>query len=242
MILPPKKAPRMPSHMITNPGFLPKPWSAARSRTPRAIISHYLVYAVVAIGAAIGALQCYLQYKGVMLDRQPLCLVFEENFDDAETVFGQIGTKGGSFMREVNMDGFGFASFLSIFPFSKPYYRNGEFEMTTASTNNSFVKDGYLYIVPTLTSDSLGSNAIVDNTVYNITGCTFNITRPDNGYIIKNGQRVFDSDSYYKSCSRVANATAGTIINPVQSARLTTRYSASIKYGRVEIKAKMPTG
>jgi beta-glucanase (GH16 family) len=59
---------------------------------------------------------------------------------------------------------------------------------------------------------------------------------------MKNGQHVFDADNYYKSCSRVANATAGTIINPVQSARLTTRYSASIKYGRVEIRAKMPTG
>ncbi|KAF8236768.1 concanavalin A-like lectin/glucanase [Tricholoma matsutake] len=216
----------MPSHMITNPGSLPKPWAAARSRTPRAIISYYLVYAVVAIGAAIGALQCYFQYKGVMLDRQPLCLVFEENFDDPATVFGQVGTKGGSFMREVNMDGFG----------------NGEFEMATASTNNSFVKNGYLYIVPTLTSDSIPSNSIFGNTVYNITGCTFNITRPDNGYIFKNGQRVFDADGYYKSCSQVANTTSGTIINPVQSARLTTRYSASIKYGRVEIKAKMPTG
>lgn len=114
--------------------------------------------------------------------------------------------------------------------------------MATASTNNSFVKNGYLYIVPTLTSDSIPSNSIFGNTVYNITGCTFNITRPDNGYIFKNGQRVFDADGYYKSCSQVANTTSGTIINPVQSARLTTRYSASIKYGRVEIKAKMPTG
>jgi hypothetical protein len=106
--------------MITNPGFLPKPWAAARSRTPRAIISYYMVYTVVAIGAAIGALQCYLQFKGVMLDRKPLCLVFEENFDDANQVFGQPGTKGGSFMREVNMDGFGFVyrfSSIQLFRF-----------------------------------------------------------------------------------------------------------------------------
>jgi hypothetical protein len=114
--------------------------------------------------------------------------------------------------------------------------------MTTASTNNSFVNNGYLYIVPTLTSDSIPSSSIYNNTVFNITGCTFNITHPDSGYIIQDGQRVFDSESYDKSCSSVSNATAGTIINPVQSARLTTRYSASIKYGRVEIRAKMPTG
>jgi hypothetical protein len=36
--------------------------------------------------------------------------------------------------------------------------------MTTASTNNSFVKDDYLYIVPMLTSDQLGSNARADAT------------------------------------------------------------------------------
>jgi len=114
--------------------------------------------------------------------------------------------------------------------------------MTTASRNNSFVQDGMLYIVPTLTSDNIGTNAIYDGAVYNITGCTFNTTRPNNGYIIQDGQQVFDWDGYYKSCSAVSNATAGTVINPVQSARITTRYSSSIRYGRVEIKAKMPNG
>ena len=44
--------------------------------------------------------------------------------------------------------------------------------MTTASSNNSFVEDGKLYIVPTLTSDVIGSNAIFNGYTYNITGCT----------------------------------------------------------------------
>ena len=114
--------------------------------------------------------------------------------------------------------------------------------MTTASRNNSFVQNGMLYIVPTLTSDNIGTAAVFDGTVYNITGCTFNITRPNNGYIEQDGGLVFDWDSYYRSCSAVSNATAGTVINPVQSARLTTQNSASIRYGRVEIRAKMPNG
>ena len=114
--------------------------------------------------------------------------------------------------------------------------------MATSSQNNSFVKDGKLYIVPTLTADNIGMNAVLDGAIYNITDCTFNITRPDNGYITQNGERVFDWASYYRSCSAVSNATAGTVINPVQSARLTTQNSASIRYGRVEIKAKMPNG
>ena len=95
--------------------------------------------------------------------------------------------------------------------------RNGEFEMTTASRNNSFVQNGMLYIVPTLTSDNIGTAAVFDGTVYNITGCTFNITRPNNGYIEQDGGLVFDWDSYYRSCSAVSNATAGTVINPVHT-------------------------
>lgn len=114
--------------------------------------------------------------------------------------------------------------------------------MTTASTNNSFVQDGMLYIVPTLTSDNIGNGAVLDGTVYNITGCTFNITSPNNGYITEGGVTFFDWASYYQSCSAVSNRTAGTLINPVQSARITTRFSANIKFGRVEIRAKMPTG
>jgi beta-glucanase (GH16 family) len=43
-------------------------------------------------------------------------------------------------------------------------------------------------------------------------------------------------------CARLSNTTAGTIINPVRSARLTTAQKLSIKYGRVEVVAKMPVG
>jgi hypothetical protein len=128
--------------------------------------------------------------------------------------------------------------------------RNGEFEMTTASQNNSFVKDGYLYLAPTLTSDNLGTAAIEDGYVYNITGCTFNNTHgstytsaQSNAPASANtGDQAFDANSYYEACSAVSNSTSGQIINPVQSARLSTRYSASIKYGRVEVRAKIPTG
>ena len=49
-------------------------------------------------------------------------------------------------------------------------------------------------------------------------------------------------NGYTSACSAVSNATAGNVINPVQSARLTTRFSGSIKFGRVEVRAKMPAG
>jgi beta-glucanase (GH16 family) len=44
------------------------------------------------------------------------------------------------------------------------------------------------------------------------------------------------------SCAVRSNSTAGTIINPVRSARLTTKGKKTIKYGRVEVVAKMPAG
>ena len=107
-----------------------------------------------------------------------------------------------------------------------------------SSVNNSFIQNGMLYIVPTLTSNNIGNAAVLDGAVYNITDCTFNIAVPNNGTM--NGR--FDEVEYLAACSAVSNATLGTVINPVQSARLSTRNSASIRYGRVEIRAKMPNG
>jgi beta-glucanase (GH16 family) len=111
------------------------------------------------------------------------------------------------------------------------------------------VSDGRLYILPTLTTDSVSEGAMLDGSVYNITDCTFNITR---GQSYTSGDREgsftqveeddFDSKEYYRACSAVSNATAGTIINPIQSARISTRRTASIRYGKVEVRAKIPTG
>lgn len=93
--------------------------------------------------------------------------------------------------------------------------------MTTASENNSFVRHGHLYIVPTLTSDVIGYNNIFDGYTYNLTGCT---------------------DANSTSCGTVSNATLKTVIPPVMSARVHTRQPYSIQYGRVEISAKLPRG
>lgn len=132
-------------------------------------------------------------------------------------------------------------------------FRNGEFEMTTDSENNSFVANGHLYILPTLTSDSIPTSEILNGYVYNISGCTYNITQglaytdssASAGTGVNEtgiGSSTFDAAAYYTACSAVSNSTAGTIINPVQSARLSTRATASMKYGRVEVVAKIPTG
>lgn len=46
----------------------------------------------------------------------------------------------------------------------------------------------------------------------------------------------------WSNCVAVTNTTNGSIINPVKSARLNTKGGASIKYGRVEVEAKIPSG
>lgn len=210
---------------------LEKPWLSTRD--PHSRIAHFLTYGVMFLGVVAGALKCYFDWKSVPVITGNLCIVMDEEFDNPDEVFGD----NGKFFREVDMSGFG----------------NGEFEMTTSSPNNSFVANGHLYIVPTLTSDSIPNSAILDGAVYNITDCTFNITQglsytgsssqsPPSLNTSAVAQSSFDAEGYYRACSAVSNATSGQIINPVQSARISTRKTASIKYGKVEVRAKIPTG
>jgi beta-glucanase (GH16 family) len=99
--------------------------------------------------------------------------------------------------------------------------RNGEFEMTTTSSNNSFLRNGELYILPTVTSDVIGHEAIFNGHTFNLTGCT---------------------NTNLTACGAVSNATTGAVINPVMSARISTKGKRSIQYGRVEVRAKLPRG
>ena len=41
-------------------------------------------------------------------------------------------------------------------------------EMTTSSVNNSFIQNGMLYIVPTLTLDNIANAAVLCGAVYNM--------------------------------------------------------------------------
>lgn len=93
--------------------------------------------------------------------------------------------------------------------------------MTTNSDNNTFVEDGILYIAPTLTEDAIGHENVYNGYTYNISSCTnVNLT----------------------TCSATSNYTTQKVVNPVQSARISTKYSHSIAYGRVEVRARLPRG
>ena len=93
--------------------------------------------------------------------------------------------------------------------------------MTTTSSDNIYIEDSILYLVPTLTSDEIGNSLIFNGYTYNVTGCTsINVTE----------------------CGAVSNSTLQTVINPVKSARISTVNSTSLKYGRVEVVARIPEG
>ncbi|KAF9269047.1 concanavalin A-like lectin/glucanase [Marasmius fiardii PR-910] len=212
------------SHLVSKPWLL--------SPSPRVKVSYWLVYGCILLGFLGGVAQCIVTYFNVSrnrLDNAPMCLVLEEDFSNAEKALGPKGT----FQHEVSLSGFG----------------NGQFDMSTSSPKNSWVDEekGWLYIQPTLTADEdLGNGKAKDGLyVYNLTDCTFNETAKNGGFIDdprNPGQQVYDLQGYLNACSAVSNATSGDILPPAQSARITTRKTASIKHGRVEVRARMPRG
>jgi beta-glucanase (GH16 family) len=124
------------------------------------------------------------------------CSVYEDDFTN--------GFNDKIWTKEAEVGGFG----------------NGQFEETTNTDENVFVKDGLLTIKPTLQDRHL----IETNNVINLTAsglCT--------------------SDTW-SSCVASTNTTNGTIVNPVKSARINTKKGASIQFGRIEVVAKMPAG
>jgi len=94
---------------------------------------------------------------------------------------------------------------------------------------NSYVDAEGLHIVPTLTNETTKYD---NNLLYN--GGTLNLT--------KAGGDGSCTGITVAECSIHSNSTLGTMIPPVRSARLTTKGTKSLKYGRVEVVAKMPTG
>lgn len=100
--------------------------------------------------------------------------------------------------------------------------RTGSFEWTTDDPLNAYTDAAGLHIVPTLTNETTDiTNAQI------LDGYTLNLTTM--------GTCTADSGDLITACSIYSNKTAGTIINPVRSARLTTRGKKFITYGRVEV-------
>ncbi|GAA5881438.1 hypothetical protein JCM8547_005187 [Rhodosporidiobolus lusitaniae] len=136
------------------------------------------------------------------IPKHDYCIVLDEQFD------GPLDTS--VWHHEVQVGGFG----------------NKEFQMATADPANSYTEDGVLYIVPTLSNETYGNDAIMD-------GLTLNFTA--------DGTCTSTSLS---DCVAFSNNTVGnySVIPPIRSARISTKLSHSIRFGKIEVKARMPTG
>ncbi|KAB2571124.1 Glycoside hydrolase family 16 [Lasiodiplodia theobromae] len=158
------------------------------------------LWVIPMIGALVGfAVSGLLIWLGINANTSPYnyCPVLMEDFSSG-SLDSSVWTK------EIRLNGFG----------------NGEFDQTTADEENVFIKDGQLYIKPTLQDATL----METNNVINLTAlgtCTSTV---------------------WSDCVGSTNTTNGTVLPPAKSARLTTKLGASIKYGRVEVKAKLPKG
>ncbi|KAF2258385.1 concanavalin A-like lectin/glucanase [Lojkania enalia] len=105
-------------------------------------------------------------------------------------------------------------------------FGSGTFEWTTDDPKNLYTDAEGLHIIPTLTTETtdITKDQLLDNHVLNLT--------TDGTCTVK----------AVNECSIRSNKTAGTIINPVRSARINTKGKKSIRYGKVEVVAKMPRG
>ncbi|EXJ84344.1 hypothetical protein A1O3_05011 [Capronia epimyces CBS 606.96] len=99
-------------------------------------------------------------------------------------------------------------------------FGNGQFDETTADEENVFIKDHMLHIQPTLQDEYLMTHNATVNLLDRGT-CTANT---------------------WADCVAVTNTTNGTVVNPVKSGRINTSRGANLRFGRVEVVAKLPQG
>lgn len=102
---------------------------------------------------------------------------------------------------------------------------NHEFQYYTNNRTNSFIRNEVLYLKPTLTNDTYSGDFLYSG-VLDLWGSS------EASYCTSNRR----NHSCYKK------GTDTHIINPIQSAALRTSKSFSFKYGKIEVKAKLPRG
>jgi len=99
---------------------------------------------------------------------------------------------------------------------------NWEFQYYRNNRKNSYVKDGVLYLKPSLTADEYGEDFL------------------NSGSLNLWDEGCQDSMNIDGGC--MINAGGDFIINPVQSAKLISQSKIKFKYGTVEMRAQMPRG
>ncbi|KUI55551.1 Beta-1,3-glucan-binding protein [Cytospora mali] len=105
-------------------------------------------------------------------------------------------------------------------------FGTGSFDWTTTDSTNIYTDDKGLHIIPTLTNET---TSITTDQLYN--GYTLNLTADGTC-----------TETSAAACVAHSNSTLGNMIPPVRSARINTKGKVGIRYGRVEVVAKLPKG
>lgn len=89
----------------------------------------------------------------------------------------------------------------------------------------------------------IGYDNLVNGYTVNLTA-DGTCTTPESKWttVDKNSPMQVAINSTRTNCVARSNSTLGTMIPPIQSARLNTNGTASIRYGRVEARLRIPTG
>lgn len=127
-------------------------------------------------------------------------LTFSDEFDDIDPTVWQ---------HEITMSGGG----------------NWEFEYYTNNRTNSYVRNGTLFLRPTLSADTFGEANIES-------GFTVDLWGGDPANLC--------TSNFEYGCLR--SSAGGNIINPIQSARIRSTAGLNMQYGHVEVVAKLPKG
>lgn len=166
-----------------NKGEIEKPW--LKEKNPRQAWLSWIPIIGIFLGVGFTG---FLVWDGLQQNQLPkYCQVLDEDFSAGIS---------NTWTKEAEVGGYG----------------NGQFEETTVTDENVFVRDGMLIIKPTLQDEDL----IYQNNVINLT---------ETGVCTAEGQP-------WDSCVTSTNTTNGTIVNPVKSGRIHTKGAASIRYGK----------
>ncbi|KAL0574640.1 hypothetical protein V5O48_007336 [Marasmius crinis-equi] len=182
-----------------------KPWLSGRrgiATSERSRSSYFLTLFCLFLGIAGAAALCFFETRPNKIHRladSDLCLILNDQFNN-----GDLDTS--VWKRDVGLGGFG----------------NGEFQVMTSSSDNAKIINNQLYIIPTLTSERIGTDKIFNGYDYKLDDCT----TPGNK----------------SACQVSSRSNTSTVIPPVESARLTTNGTKTLRYGRVEVRAKLPQG
>ncbi|KAH7318592.1 putative secreted glucosidase [Stachybotrys elegans] len=105
-------------------------------------------------------------------------------------------------------------------------FGSGAFDWTTTDEANSYVDAEGLHIVPTLTNET---TPITNDDLF--ANYTLDLLRDGSCTSTRNSSCIVRSDPI-----------EGNMVPPVRSARLSTKGNKSIRYGKVEVVAKLPVG